>query len=320
MNPVKRQTQIGTSYSAIFSRDGSLLATLGRSVWVWDVASHTKLFRAHPFSHPSSADFSPDNSEVTVKSTSGQIAIISAASGKTMVDFRNYEDGEGCNVLYSPCGEYLIDGTWDGRLSVRRAKTGKREFVQDFPDEMIQGIYRSSTSGRWVIAHGPKATTDDQPPPLDYFSIWEWPFRAGKFDLLDKRIPFVMSAALSPDGNSLAVAHGGPPTSLSVLKLVDGSCIGTVVVEYGGTGSELGWSSDGRYIGSIQDETIVFYEFPSLSQVNKVSLEFPSDITFSPRQDLIALGSWQTGWLLPMDVLTAPNILLGQKTRKRSAI
>ena len=68
--------KIGTSYAVAFSGDGRLLATLGRDVSLWDLALRSKVVRAHPFSHPSDAAFSPDQRHLAVRSTSGQIAIV----------------------------------------------------------------------------------------------------------------------------------------------------------------------------------------------------------------------------------------------------
>ena len=164
--------KIGTSYAVAFSGDGRLLATLGRDVSIWDLALRSKVVRAHPFSHPSDAAFSPDQRHLAVRSTSGQIAIVDVRSGLTVVDFDNAAEGEGSNLQYSPCGEYIADGTWSGRLSVRRASSGAHEFVQDYQGEGIRSVHRSDDGKHWVIAHVAKATSDERPPPPDYFSVW----------------------------------------------------------------------------------------------------------------------------------------------------
>ena len=113
MEPLK----IGTSHAVAFSKDGELLATLGRDVWIWNLPSRSKTVRAHPFSNPSSAVFSLDQRNIAVKSTSGRIVIVEVQSGRTRVDFNNDGDGEGSNLLYSPCGEFIVDGTTRPRIS-----------------------------------------------------------------------------------------------------------------------------------------------------------------------------------------------------------
>jgi WD40 repeat protein len=311
MNPWK----IGTSNTVAFSRDGQLLATLGRYVFVWNVALKSKAVRSHPFAHPSDAAFSPDQRHLAVKSTSGQIVIIDAQSGQTAVDFKNTADGEGSNLQYSSCGEYIVDGSWSGRLAVRRAGSGAHEFVQEFGGDSIRSVHSSWDGRRWITAHGCKAISDDRPPPPDYFSVWDWPFRPGGYRVLPERVAFARSSAFSPDGALLAVVHGAPADMVSVFQLSDGTCVGAVTIQSGGTGHALGWSADGRLIGSVQDQIVVFYAWPGLGRMHELALAYPSDVAFSPCGDVLALGSWQAGWVLSADALTTTS--LPQKPRRR---
>jgi WD40 repeat protein len=306
MKPLK----IGTSHAVAFSKDGELLATLGQDVWIWNLASRSKTVRVHPFSHPSYAVFSPDQRSITVKNTSGRIVIVEVQSGRTIVDFNNAGDGEGSNLLYSPCGEFILDGTWAGRLSVRRASSGAREFVQDFQGETIGSVHSCGNGRRWIVAHGLKEMADDRPPPPDYFSVWEWPFRTGEYTLLPEKISFSRSSALSNDGKLLAVIHGAPPDTLSVLQLSDGACIGTTDVQAGGTGSALSWSPDGRLIASVQDGLIVFYAWPGLTTMHKLPLAYACDVAFSARGGWLALGSWEAGWVLAAEAITTASLSL----------
>ena len=304
MKPLK----IGTSHAVAFSKDGELLATLGEDVWIWNLPSRSKTVRAHPFSNPSSAVFSPDRRNIAVKSTSGRIVIVEVRSGRTRVDFNNDGDGEGSNLLYSPCGEFIVDGTWAGRLNVRRASSGAREFVQDFQGEMIRSVHSCDGGRRWIIAHGLKATADDRPPPPDYYSVWDWPFRTRGHTLLPERIPFSHASALSNDGNLLAVVHGAPPDTLSVFQLSDGARVGTTDVQAGGTGSTLCWSPDSRLIASVQDGEVVFYAWPGLATMHKLALAYPCDVAFSARGGRLALGSWEAGWVLAAEAITTADL------------
>jgi WD40 repeat protein len=309
MKSVSKPWKIGISYGVAFSGDGRLLATLAKDVSIWAVAERSRLVRARAVAHPCDAVFSPDGNSLAVKSTSGHIVILDARSGETIADFDNSDEGEGSNLQYSPCGDYIVDGSWNGCLTVRRAKTGAHEFVQEFAGEMIRGIRSFQSGQRWIVAHGPKATTDDRPPPPDYFSMWEWPFRRWPFwrrshHVLPLRVAFSLPrSALTTDGQYLAVVHGAPPNTLSVFRLSDGSCVGTVPVEVGGTSGAVGWSHDGRLIGSVQDGAVVFYRWPDLQELRRVDLAFPNDAVFSPLGDLVALGSWRAGCVLASDAL-----------------
>jgi WD40 repeat protein len=300
--------KIGASYAVAFSCDGRLLATLGRDVSIWDLALRSKMLRVHPFSHPSYAAFAPDQHSVAVKSTSGQIVVVDAQSGQIAVDFKNAADGEGSNLQYSSCGSYVVDGTWGGRLAVRRASTGALEFVQHFHGEMIRSIHGSDDGKCWIIAHGAKSTSDARSPASDYFSVWGWPFSTGGYRILPQRIAFSRSSALSPDGTLLAAIHGAPPDTLSVFQIEDGACAGDVSIRSGGTGHALGWSTDGRLLGSVQDQRIVFYTWPGLRKMRELALAYPSDVAFSPRADVLAVGSWKIGWVLACDMLATTTL------------
>ena len=51
--------------------------------------------RTSPLPYLIYAAFSPDGKRLAVKSTTGQIAVVDAVSGKIVCDFRNKKDGEG---------------------------------------------------------------------------------------------------------------------------------------------------------------------------------------------------------------------------------
>ena len=125
---------------------------------------------------------------------------------------------------------------------------------------------------------------------------------------MPERIAFAGSSALSPDGAFLAVVHGAPPNTLSVFQINDGACVGVVSILSGGTGHALGWSTDGRLIGSVQDRNVVFYTWPGLKKKHELVLAYPSDVKFSPRGDVLAVGSWQIGWVLPADALATTTL------------
>jgi len=64
-----------------------------------------------------------------------------------------------------------------------------------------------------------------------------------------------------------------------------------VSIQSGGTGDAVGWSADGRFIGSVQDPTVVFSAWPGLAKMHELALAYPSDVAFSPRGDVLAIGS-----------------------------
>ena len=246
MKPLK----IGPSYELAFSADGDRLTAVSRNVGIWDLSKRSKVVRVHPFSHPDSVDFSPDGANLAAKNTSGHIVVISAETGETIISFKNTRDGEESNLCYSSCGEYLIDGTWDGSLSVRRADSGEREFLEEFRQEMIVGIYRSDSGNRWIVAHHQKWTAGmpvDEPFTA-YFSTWDWPFRKGGYRVFLKNIQAHDSSAITSDGALLAIIEDVNPRKLSVYEVATGVSVGSVPIE---TGGGLAWVSAGRLISGI---------------------------------------------------------------------
>ncbi len=287
-----------------FSPDGTRLACFARFVAVWDLAKRIKTLKSHPLSYPAAVCFSPSGDQLAVKSTSGRIVVVDPEDGGILCDFLNFKDGEGSNILYSPCGEFLIDGTWKGRLLVRRVNSGKIEFVQEFPGEMITRVHSANRGATWIIQHGPKCTSYDSPPPPEYFSIWEWPIQKESFGTFRQASPFVRSSAVTQDGELLALVYGAPPRTLAVYHLAAGKQIAHTSVEIGGTGSTLNWSRDCRYLGSVQRHRVVIYSVDGLLKILEHSLPYASDINFSPQGDLVAFGSWEAGVVLPMDAIT----------------
>jgi len=125
---------------------------------------------------------------------------------------------------------------------------------------------------------------------------------------LPARIAFSRLSALSSDGELLAVVHGAPPDTLSVFQIKDGACVGVVSIQSGGTGHALSWSTDGRLIASVQDQNIVFFTWPGLRKMHELALSYPSDVAFSPSGDILAIGSWQVGWVLSANMLATATL------------
>jgi WD40 repeat protein len=307
--------KLSTSYSVAFSADSRLLATTGRDVRVWNLESRKKVVRAHPFPHPSSVCFSPCGDELAVKSTSGEIAIISTRDGSLIRSFRNSADGEGTNIQYSACGEFIVDGSWAGKLFVRRASSGQVEFSADFPGEMIRHIHRDASGQIWVLAHN----SESEPP--DYFSIWRWPFSRQDFTCFATRLPFAGGSALAPDATRLAVVlPGAPSTELAVFDIADGARSSCIIECSGGCGFASAWSPSAEFLGSIGNGNATIFHAKTLEPWRTFALPYPSDIAFSPDGCSLAIGSWEAGVVLPMgDALQVSCEVCRRRNRPRCA-
>jgi WD40 repeat protein len=293
--------KIGRAYEVAVSPDEDRLAVLARFVFVWDLHSGKKVFRSHPFAHPSYASFSPDGQYLAVKNTGGRIVVLAADDGRTVADFKNESDGEGSNLAYSSCGEFLIDGSWAGHLRVRQSTDGTITFEEHFPNEIITGIHREATGQNWIVEHSPKVRPGGNFAPPDYFSAWDWPFRTKGYSVLPYRVALLSSSALSADGGRLAIVERGPAPTLAVVDPRTAGPVHGVPIELGGTGSALRWSPDSRFLGSVQKKRIAIYQVPELSCVAEFASSYPSDIAFCAKSNLVVLGDWEQGTVVVAD-------------------
>lgn len=288
------------SYRAQFSRTGSLLVTLSRDIVVWDVERRAKRYRAHPFSHPSHCSIHPNETQIVVKNTSGTIALLDAQDGMLVRLLDPAKGNEGSNIAYSSCGEYIVDGSWNGQLTVRSATSGKVSFQKTFPGEMIKKIVHSDHDGRWFVVHQPKSTSHDLTKALPYVSIWAWPFDS-PVDILRPSANFINEIAASPDGRSLGIVGHD---LISVMDLAEKRFVGSVPFHHGGTGFAMNWSPDSQEFATIQKNSVVFYDAATLLQRRSIDLQFASDIAYSPDGSLVALGSWEAGVLIERENAT----------------
>ena len=303
MTAAPKPLKLGCSYGVRFSPDGTRLAVLGRDLVLWDVAARQKLWRGKFIAHMSGMAFSPDGNRLAIKSTTGQLAVVDAEAGQLLLNFQNKKDGEGCGPAWSPCGQYLADGGWDGRLRVRDAQTGEVLFKQEHPGEMLRGVHVIDGGRRLLVQHGVKSVDEGQDQPPDYCSVWDWPLQAGGGRKV-LSLPGLKSCAPSPDGASLAVLHhAGGVEYLSVQAMDDGRVLATVPVEGGGgTGDALRWLPDGSALGRSGKGKLLFYGWPGLNVLAQEDFIYPCALDFLPGSPLAAIGSWESGMLMELNV------------------
>lgn len=297
-----RPIKLKKSYAIDFSPDDELFATLGRSnCWVWDIAKRKKISRSPSLFHPSTLKFSPSGNLLAVKNTSGWIFILDPKDCNILKDYHNYHDGEGSNILFSPCGSYLVDGSWSGHINVREVDTGKIVWSTIFENEIIAAVHQTMDGRRWVFEHHPIGDSTGIPPASTYFTLWKWPLDKNDYEKINLHVSLSKGSAITGDGEYLAVVHGRLSGKLDIIKVDSGNQIRSWPVEIGGIGGHLAWSNDGRFLGSVQTEKIVFYDGATYSKICEFQIPFLDFITFSPNSKYLGLGSWSDGMILSQE-------------------
>ncbi len=291
--PPTKPLNLGAADSVLYSSNGERLAVRSAQLSVWDLKKQARLWRANPVPYLNYAAFSPDGARLAVKSTTGQIAVVNATNGKAICDFRNKKDGEGCNLVFSPCGDYVVDGTWEGRLLVRASATGKVELELEFPNEMIHDLYAVDNGSKWIVMHNPTPAGDDDEPPPPYFSVWKWPFGKKSSDKIQLREQGYFTTALSPDGKYFAFDSSFVPKkpSIDILALGNGKTVASIARARDDRIEKLSWSADGKLLGVVKENSVVVYSAETWQPIAEQEVADATDIAFSPSGDTIAIGA-----------------------------
>lgn len=282
------------------SDDGRLLVCLGRDVVAIDIAARRRAWTVHPLTHPSHAAFSPGAAELAVKATSGRIVILDPRNGEVLHDHENQADGEGSGVAFCPDGDKLVDGSWAGALTVRHARDGSILVRETFPGEMISRITHDRSRRTWLVEHTPTIRPGRNTPAPTYVSVRRWPFSPDTTRRLSlgRRI---QSATLSPDGSRLCFIQMRRERRVRIAQVSNGRILASSgALEAGGTGSELAWSGDGRYVGAVSEGMVVVFRASDLAVVGRVPAQYPSSLAFVPGGDALALGGWTSSALLKL--------------------
>jgi WD40 repeat protein len=295
--------KLGPSYFVRFSPDGAWLASCGtRSVHIRRPTVSKPTLSAKLL-HSSDGDFSPDSHSLLLKTTSGALHVLGPLDARPELRCIDAGRGEGAPPRYSACGRYIVDGSWDGHLVVLDSTTGAYVARCDFPSDMIVQIEYTVTGDRWFVRHSPRATTHTEPPDPNYFTVWSLPLPSHPHRVIRPNLRFVRDSALSPAGEMLALVHGAPPVNLSIVDADSGETLRETQIEIGGTGGRIAWAPRG-VLAVVEQDRLRFYS-AELGVVGVFELAYACDVAFSPRDDLIAIGSWESGRVLSVSEVLA---------------
>ncbi len=287
------------AYFLAICGDGSKLACARRyDVVLVDLRSRKILYRCRPIPHPWCVAFSPDSCRLAVASAHGVTALLDTSSG-IPVGFTTAERDQGCSTAFTSDGR-LLEGKWNGDL-ILTSENGEIVGRELHPGEMISRISHDATRRLWLIQHTRKPVRPDE-SPKDYLTlrIWpEWNRSVRTFDLGGH----VESATLSPDGQFVAYLERWE-NQVCVLRISDGKVLATGgPIRTGGSGFELAWSLDCRYLGIVTKTGFSIVDAKDLTVKGTVSCKFPSALGFHPDHKNVVFGTWERSALLSFDAL-----------------
>jgi WD40 repeat protein len=293
---------IKTAHEIKFSPPGDCVAFIGgRNVTVIDLTTGKQVFEVHHTAHPSSIDYSPDGSLLVVKSTSGRTKVLDAANGDILIDFKNQKEGEGESAFFSSCGKYVVSASWSGSLTVRNAATGKITYVKNYPRQKLGDLTTTSDRSTFIYSVC-------RPPisPTNLMSVEKHLLPPSEEDgQLPLEWPFINSLQLSPSGKYLSVIYDTPDHKHEIYELKTMRLLFKQPIKYGGSGISVAWSDDESFLSYCGDNEILVLEFPEMSLLHQIPMQYPCFTGFSPSATHIALGSWSKSFVVPVSELAS---------------
>ena len=287
-----RFLKLPTGYAIAVSRSERLVAAVGRNVVVADLGTGKRVFSVHPFAHPSHVAFSADESRLAVKNTGGAIAILCAQSGTATCLHKPVGHNEGSAPVFSADGEFLVDSSWAGVISVRRTDTLGSERSFSFENEQIGSTSASEARDRWLFTHSPRWSKAGK-VGLPFLTLWNWPLVEAEAKVTPG-FDTIYAAALAPTEPFIAVVGYDRQSERMELRIIglDGALISSRPVLGGGTGFSTRWSRDSSLIGTIGTKSYNVFSAPELQEVVSIPEEYPSDLSFLADGTQLVLGSW----------------------------
>jgi WD40 repeat protein len=290
---------IAASYELRFTPDGLSLLCVGMKVTRWNLETRKRVGAYRPFAHPSQIDVAPSGTHCIVKSTGGELVLMSLDAKPVMTKVPVREAVEGAAALFSPCGDYVVDAGWDGQLAVRALPTGKVVFKKTFRNRML--LFLACDAKRELYVFHRHSTSQKPVGPADELVLRRWPFDVHPEVAIAGDWDREVAVTPSPDGRRLAAAQR---KKLSVVDIASGATLATRMLDDGVSANlAVAWSPDGTLVACVESQQISFFDATTLQRRARHVLEFASDVAFSPDGRLVALGSWGKGMVMAIEDL-----------------
>jgi len=306
-----RPSSVGPSFELRFNRTSSRFACCGRSVIIWDMDPRAKLEKIHPFKHPSHIEWSPDGDHLAIKSTSGDLVLVKPASSASEAIWLRKRGGEGAEVAFSACGNYLVDCSWSGQVDVFDIRTNEVVHTEHISNAMIRSLAYDKSRTRFAYVVSPKATSPNRPGAPDYLALRNWPFWQNEPLVLPVDAQDIEAIAFSPDGRHLALAVsslGDIGSRVQIRSLESGAVLAEAGYSFYASGKSIAWCSGSDLIANVEQGGIRLYGSWLRTELAFLPAEYPSHVEFSSCGTYVGVGAWGKGFVCSVEeALATPS-------------
>jgi WD40 repeat protein len=301
------RTLVGPGRCLAFSPDGQFIAGAGGHVLtVWKVETGEKHCTANANLHAASnrlngtfvsVAFSPDGRQLVTSDTiaRGNVRVWDSATGVEQFMLRGLSDWAD-GVDWSPDGQQIAVGCWDGTIRVFSARSGLEQFALRGHTGHAQGV-AFSPDGSTLASGGQDRTV----------RLWD-ATNGQEARTLNAERHRVDGLALSLDGKRVAYSVGedkpGDPNALRVRSAETGRDVLTVtkidnVLTDGW--AKIAFSADGARLAVVFRNKVRFWEIATGRE--EPAMEASDNIrgvVFSPRGNIVAVQLWERVILLDL--------------------
>lgn len=276
------------SYHVYFSPTGYWLAVIERgAVAIWNIEQRKRV-AALKLAKVNSADFSPSEDHIIAKSTRGDLILWDWRNDVIAAETKE-NDSQGTRPLFTECGGFILDGSWNGSFVVRDAKT--LEICVEGPSKApVRSIDYNKATGQFLALRLDR-TSHDKKNLIEFYKI-----KDGALEFQNS-IPVEWKQTLarfSPSGQLICLSSG---SGLEVIDIESLQVQSIIEGESPNLASDVCWSPDETTIAACQrlKKKIAFFDARNFKELGSIAVENVSGVDYSADGKYIAVGSWASG-------------------------